>query len=227
VVSSEPSANSRRRDASRHVSESVCDANGRQDGGHGMLGKAHRRRTISGFAINCAHLGCPSLVPQSGLFMCPCHGRCVLPRWVTRLWPPERGLFEYPHKIQDGWVSIQAGELPTPERAHPSRKKRDALIAQIGEWLTGDCSLPRPSVKLPSIPCRRHGQLGGMCLEAPPSSGSFCNRHRNHAGIHLCPVGQRGVEQFAEFESRRDFGWFIRALQDGARTSWWPLSSFT
>src|SRR5580658_7919758 len=27
------------------------------------------------FAINCAHLGCPvRWFPQSGLFMCPCHG---------------------------------------------------------------------------------------------------------------------------------------------------------
>src|SRR5262245_23944673 len=27
------------------------------------------------FAVNCAHLGCPvSWFPQSGLFMCPCHG---------------------------------------------------------------------------------------------------------------------------------------------------------
>src|SRR5262249_36793519 len=27
------------------------------------------------FAVNCAHLGCPvRWFPQSGLFMCPCHG---------------------------------------------------------------------------------------------------------------------------------------------------------
>ncbi len=27
------------------------------------------------FAVNCAHLGCPvAWFPQSGLFMCPCHG---------------------------------------------------------------------------------------------------------------------------------------------------------
>src|SRR6266403_603912 len=30
---------------------------------------------FQGLAINCAHLGCPvRWFPQSGLFMCPCHG---------------------------------------------------------------------------------------------------------------------------------------------------------
>jgi Rieske Fe-S protein len=31
--------------------------------------------TFQVFAINCAHLGCPvRWFPESGLFMCPCHG---------------------------------------------------------------------------------------------------------------------------------------------------------
>jgi len=67
------------------------------------------------FAINCAHLGCPvRWFPQSGLFMCPCHGGAYYQDGSRASGPPERGLFEYPYKIQDGLVSIQAGELPTP-----------------------------------------------------------------------------------------------------------------
>src|SRR4029453_17171852 len=32
------------------------------------------------FAVNCAHLGCPvSWFPQSGLFLCPCHGGAFYP----------------------------------------------------------------------------------------------------------------------------------------------------
>ena len=31
--------------------------------------------------------------------------------------PPLRGLFEYPHKVQDGELFIKAGELPTPGQA--------------------------------------------------------------------------------------------------------------
>jgi Rieske Fe-S protein len=67
------------------------------------------------FAINCAHLGCPvRWFPQSGLFMCPCHGGAYYRDGARASGPPERGLFEYPYKVQDGLVTIQAGELPTP-----------------------------------------------------------------------------------------------------------------
>jgi Rieske Fe-S protein len=67
------------------------------------------------FAINCAHLGCPvRWFPQSGLFMCPCHGGAYYQDGSRASGPPERGLFEYPHKVQDGLVTIQAGQLSTP-----------------------------------------------------------------------------------------------------------------
>jgi menaquinol-cytochrome c reductase iron-sulfur subunit len=67
------------------------------------------------FAINCAHLGCPvRWFPQSGLFMCPCHGGAYYRDGSRASGPPERGLFEYPYKVQEGMIAIQAGELPTP-----------------------------------------------------------------------------------------------------------------
>ena len=67
------------------------------------------------FAINCAHLGCPvRWFPQSGLFMCPCHGGAYYRDGSRASGPPERGLFEYPYKVENGLVTIQAGELPTP-----------------------------------------------------------------------------------------------------------------
>jgi len=70
------------------------------------------------FAVNCAHLGCPvRWFPQSGLFMCPCHGGAYYRDGSRASGPPERGLFEYPHKIENGLVTIQAGELPTPGAA--------------------------------------------------------------------------------------------------------------
>ena len=67
------------------------------------------------FAVNCAHLGCPvRWFPQSGLFMCPCHGGAYYRDGARASGPPERGLFEYPSKVVDGTLTIQAGELPTP-----------------------------------------------------------------------------------------------------------------
>jgi Rieske Fe-S protein len=67
------------------------------------------------FAVNCAHLGCPvRWFPQSGLFMCPCHGGAYYRDGSRASGPPERGLFEYPYKVENGEITIQAGELPTP-----------------------------------------------------------------------------------------------------------------
>src|SRR5262245_58399223 len=67
------------------------------------------------FAVNCAHLGCPvRWFPQSGLFMCPCHGGAYYRHGSRASGPPERGLFEFPFKVDNGVLTIQAGELPTP-----------------------------------------------------------------------------------------------------------------
>ena len=66
------------------------------------------------FAINCAHLGCPvRWFPQSGLFMCPCHGGVYYSDGSRASGPPERGMFEYPYKIERGNLLIRAGEMPT------------------------------------------------------------------------------------------------------------------
>jgi Rieske Fe-S protein len=66
------------------------------------------------FAINCAHLGCPvRWFPQSGLFMCPCHGGAYYADGSRASGPPERGLFTYDIKIVDGSLQINAGQLPT------------------------------------------------------------------------------------------------------------------
>jgi menaquinol-cytochrome c reductase iron-sulfur subunit len=71
--------------------------------------------TFQVFAINCAHLGCPvRWFPQSRLFMCPCHGGVYYEDGARASGPPERGLFEYPYKIEDGKLFIRAGGLPTP-----------------------------------------------------------------------------------------------------------------
>jgi len=66
------------------------------------------------FAINCAHLGCPvRWFPQSGLFLCPCHGGAYYSDGSRASGPPERGLFEYRYKLDQGNLLIEAGEMPT------------------------------------------------------------------------------------------------------------------
>jgi Rieske Fe-S protein len=66
------------------------------------------------FAINCAHLGCPvRWFPQSGLFMCPCHGGVYYADGARASGPPERGLFEYEYKVENSQLHIKAGQMPT------------------------------------------------------------------------------------------------------------------
>jgi Rieske Fe-S protein len=66
------------------------------------------------FAMNCAHLGCPvSWFPQSGLFMCPCHGGVYYENGERASGPPPRGLFHCVVRLRDGQLEIQAPFLPT------------------------------------------------------------------------------------------------------------------
>jgi menaquinol-cytochrome c reductase iron-sulfur subunit len=51
-------------------------------------------------SFHCTHLGCPvEWFPQSGLFMCPCHGGVYYEDGSHASGPPPRGLFACPWKI--------------------------------------------------------------------------------------------------------------------------------
>ncbi|MGA2651474.1 MAG: Rieske 2Fe-2S domain-containing protein [Terracidiphilus sp.] len=71
-------------------------------------------RTFQVFAINCAHLGCPvRWFSESKLFLCPCHGGAYYEDGSRASGPPERGLFEYEHRIVGDALEISAGKMPT------------------------------------------------------------------------------------------------------------------
>lgn len=66
------------------------------------------------FAINCTHLGCPvTWFPQSGLFMCPCHGGVYYETGEHASGPPPRGLYHCTWQVREGQLWIQAPHLPT------------------------------------------------------------------------------------------------------------------
>lgn len=70
--------------------------------------------TFQVFAINCAHLGCPvRWFSESKLFLCPCHGGAYYEDGSRASGPPERGLFEYEHRIVGDALEISAGKMPT------------------------------------------------------------------------------------------------------------------
>ena len=58
-------------------------------------------------------IDCPvSWFPQSGLFMCPCHGGVYYADGERVSGPPPRGLFHCEWRIQDGKLQIQAPHYP-------------------------------------------------------------------------------------------------------------------
>jgi Rieske Fe-S protein len=68
------------------------------------------------FAVNCAHLGCPvSWFPQSGLFMCPCHGGVYYADGKRASGPPPHGLFHCDWKVEKGQLWVQAPHYPTEQ----------------------------------------------------------------------------------------------------------------
>jgi len=66
------------------------------------------------FAINCTHLGCPvRWFPESGLFMCPCHGGVYYADGEHASGPPPRRLYEYEYKVEGDQLLVRGGRLPT------------------------------------------------------------------------------------------------------------------
>lgn len=65
-------------------------------------------------SVNCAHLGCPvTWFPQSGLFMCPCHGGVYYANGERASGPPPRGMFHCEWRVENGRLQIQAPHYPT------------------------------------------------------------------------------------------------------------------
>lgn len=111
------------------------------------------------FAINCAHLGCPvRWFSESQLFMCPCHGGVYYADGSRASGPPERGLFTYDVKIENGKLLINAGQMPTLQNraaAQPcpgaSEPKAPTLVARIESCPTTGQNPGRPGTNAPTI----------------------------------------------------------------------------
>lgn len=107
-------------------------------------------RRVSGnsfqvFAINCAHLGCPvRWFAESKLFLCPCHGGAYYQDGSRASGPPERGLFEYEHKIDGDKLLISAGKMPTlAGKCGPKQSLTQIANAMPAEPTTSESPEPR------------------------------------------------------------------------------------
>lgn len=105
--------------------------------------------TFQVFAINCAHLGCPvRWFAQSQLFLCPCHGGAYYADGTRASGPPERGLFEYSHKIIANTLMIKVGKMPT--LAPDSQAKAEPPLTQIEGTHTQLISIEKPTPRCSS-----------------------------------------------------------------------------
>jgi Rieske Fe-S protein len=117
------------KDFPEHTTRTVHFDNPHRQKWDGATGKAAAFvRRLGGeqfqvFAVNCAHLGCPvAWFPQSGLFLCPCHGGVYYEDGRRASGPPPRGLYSYEWTIEDGQLKILAGHLPTlHDTLHPEK----------------------------------------------------------------------------------------------------------
>ena len=81
----------------------------------GGLRASHGTEEFQVFSVNCTHLGCPvSWFPQSGLFLCPCHGGVY---YEDGDQPRDRRradcMASENRVVKGGRLSIRAGRLPT------------------------------------------------------------------------------------------------------------------
>ena len=171
--------------------------------------------------------------------MCPCHGGAYYADGSRASGPPERGLFEYAYKVDQGKLMIQVGDMPTPGAAGAKNAMASKDLIQIG---SADASARRP-------PCawRNIGQwfddrlqLSGAIREAmehpiPRKTASWfyvfgsaaltvlvLQFDGNPARVAVCPFRRRGLGQPADAQSpgALPVGSFARCTA-GARTSWW------
>ena len=62
---------------------------------------------FTAFAVTCTHLGCPvSWLEDARLFLCPCHGGVFYADGRVAGGPPERELFRYPIRVENGRVLL-------------------------------------------------------------------------------------------------------------------------
>jgi len=98
-------------------------------------GKSHRFLVL---AVNCAHLGCPvSWFPESGLFMCPCHGGVYYASGERASGPPPRGLYRCVYRVTQvtgvDHLEIQAPHFPTLQDTLENREQGSGVRGQGSE----------------------------------------------------------------------------------------------
>ena len=153
-------------------------------------------------AVNCAHLGCPvSWFPQSGLFMCPCHGGVYYATGERASGPPPRGLFTCVWQVRDGRargpgpaLSDLAGHagrvgMTASDGAGGGPMMKHLAEDRVGQWLDARLGFRESILPMLTHPIPR-GAAGPMGWWYVFGSASMtllmiqvAHRHRPGAGV--------------------------------------------
>jgi hypothetical protein len=172
------------------------------------------------FAINCAHLGCPvRWFPQSGLFICPCHGGVYYSDGSYAAGPPPRGLFSYSYKLEQGKLFINAGEMPTTGSPTAGLTNITAgraamrLIRNLGDWFDKRLGLATPIRETMEHPVPRETASWFYVFGSAALTVFVLHRVTGTLlALLYVPSAAEAWNSLEMLNHRVTLGWFIRAL---------------
>src|SRR6267378_211200 len=145
------------------------------------------------FAINCAHLGCPvRWFPQSGLFMCPCHGGAYYRDGSRASGPPERGFFDF----------VRIFETPSLLRARCTRAV--AIIRSAVARAHEQTGLRKPTNRAAEMRAINGKNLELIASHTPDPARRVhrLTVRRSHVGILKCCQPRLAFRKFADRSER-------------------------
>ena len=174
--------------------------------------------------MNCAHLGCPvEWFPQSGLFMCPCHGGVYYADGERASGPPPRGLFACVWRVRDGKLEVQAPHYPTlQDTGEPARRDEGEgpmmrrLLSSVGRWL--DARLGFRASILPMlthpIPRGAAGPMGWWYVFGSASMTLLIIQVVTGIGLALVyvPTADKAYESLLYLNYEQPLGGLLRAM---------------
>ena len=145
--------------------------------------------------------------------------------------PPERGLFEYPYKVEDGKLLIKAGEMPTPGsptalNSHPGESRTMRLIPQAHRRMARRAPADRPAPFAKPLEHPRSTRNGELVLRLRQRRARRLHpadryRHSCWPWSTCLPPAKPGTACRFSITTSPSAGSSALCMA-GDRTSWWP-----
>ena len=179
-------------------------------------GREARRFLV--FAMNCAHLGCPvTWFPQSGLFMCPCHGGVYYENGERASRTADAG--PVPVRLEDPRRPARdpgAALAHVAEHSGPTCESVRTAMKRILAWLEARLSLRDtvgPMLMHPD-PRGAAGPMGWWYVFGSASMTLLFIQILSGIGLALVyvPTADQAYESLVYLNYQQPLGWFLRSL---------------